>query len=175
MLKFLNTKFDGLSVVEKNPFIDERGTFSRLYCSKLLKVNAFPFEVQQINFSSTIEKATIRGMHYQEKPFEEAKLVTCLKGEIFDVVVDIRKSSPTYGQSFSIVLSDENLKSILIPPGFAHGFQTMKDNCNVLYLHSLPHNKESERGLNPFDPSLDINWPLSVSKISDKDKNYPLI
>ena len=114
-------------------------------------------------------------MHFQVKPFSEDKLVTCILGEIFDVVIDIRLDSPTFLGHHSQILSSKNSKSLLIPAGFAHGFQALSDDCHILYLHSENYSPDYEKGLNPMDPNLNIKWPLFVEEISEKDKTNPFI
>jgi dTDP-4-dehydrorhamnose 3,5-epimerase len=129
----------------------------------------------QQNQSVTLNKGSIRGMHYQLPPFEEIKLIRCVQGSIFDVVVDIRKDSPTFLKHFSIELSAHNNILLYVPMGFAHGFQTLTDNCTVLYNHSQIYQPGFESGLMYNDPLLNINWPLTINTVSNRDNNHPLI
>jgi len=131
--------------------------------------------IAQINHTNTIKKGTIRGLHFQYEPHAEMKLVTCIKGKVWDLAVDLRPDSKTYLQYRGITLSPENHISFLIPRGFAHGFQTLADNSELLYCHSKSYNKNAESGLNPQDPVLSINWPVTVTEISARDKTHPLL
>ena len=173
--KVIKTNIPDLYHLKLSLLEDERGYLKRLYCfdelNKLMGNNS----ISQINHTYTKKKGSIRGMHYQKEPFCEKKIITCLKGKIFDVAIDIRINSPTFLKHFSIILTEDDNQMILIPEGFAHGFQALKDNCELLYLHSKPFNQKSEGGLNSFDPILNINWPLEVTQISDRDKNHPLL
>jgi len=117
----------------------------------------------------------VRGMHFQYPPYAETKIVTCLKGEIFDVAVDIRSHSPTFLQWHSEVLSSENHRSLLIPEGFAHGFQTLTDDCEILYLVTAPYASSFEGGLHPEDPAVSVKWPCKISQISEKDSAHRYI
>jgi len=114
-------------------------------------------------------------MHYQATPFTEIKLVSCIRGEIFDVAVDLRKDSPTYLKWHAEVLSEKNQKSFLIPEGFAHGFQTLSNDCELVYLHTAPFSKEHERGLNYADEKINLSWPIEISEISDRDRSHAMI
>ena len=123
----------------------------------------------------TSKKGTVRGMHFQYPPHAETKLVSCFRGKVFDVAVDLRKDSPTFLQSHAEILSNENLKTFLIPEGFAHGYQTLSDDCEMLYFHTANYVKEAEKGFNSTDPLLRIKWPLKISQISSRDKSHPSI
>jgi dTDP-4-dehydrorhamnose 3,5-epimerase len=173
--KFFDTPLNGLKIIQKKPIEDNRGFFSRFYCAESFSVAGAECQVKQINHSYSRKKGTLRGMHYQEPPFAEVKYVSCIKGSIFDVAIDIRKDSPTFLHWYGEVLSDSNQKSLLIPQGFAHGFQTMVDDCELIYVVSNPYNSTSEHALNPFDARLNVEWPLTVTDISEKDKNCPFI
>ena len=141
----------------------------------LLKNLGFNKSIKQINLSVTKSKGVIRGLHFQSRPFSETKIVTCIRGEVFDVAVDIRKESPTYLRWFGVVLSPDKNNSFFIPDGFAHGFQSLSDNCELVYMHSELYNQDSEGILNAFDPKIAISWPLSVLEMSDRDRNAPMI
>ena len=165
----------GLKLLQRESFGDERGSLSRLFCADELNNAGLNSSVVQVNYTKTKHKGTIRGLHYQNRPFCEIKLLTCLSGEIYDVAVDIRKGSPTYLKWHVEILTAENKKSLLLPEGVAHGFQTLTDDVDLLYCHSEYYNPDAERGLNPFDDLLQITWPLDVSEISDRDKKHPLL
>lgn len=163
--------FSDFKVLKKKNFIDQRGVFSRTFCKNDFKKAGIKFEPKQINFSKNKLKGTIRGLHFQDIKSKESKLVVCLKGKIFDVIVDIRKNSKTYLKSYSIVLSDTNNLILYIPPGYAHGFQTMTNNVDVLYLHNKFFNNKIYRTLNPLDKKIDIKWPIKKIILSKKDLN----
>ncbi len=169
-----DTTISGLKLLQRKPVQDERGFLSRLFCAEELASVGFDKSISQINHTLTINKGTVRGMHYQLPPHAEIKIVSCIRGEIYDVAVDLRKDSPTFMQWYGEVLSAQNQRSFLIPEGFAHGFQTLMNNCELIYLHSAPYVQHSEAALNPLDPILEINWPLSVSEISARDRAHPM-
>lgn len=169
------TGLPGLNIVTRSQQGDARGFLSRLFCAQDLSVAGWHVPIAQINQTFTAHKGTLRGMHYQNVPHAEIKLVQCLQGEIWDVAVDLRPASPTYLQSHGERLSADNGRALLIPEGFAHGFQTLSPDCVLLYLHSAPHHTESEAGLRFDDPALAIDWPLPVSEISERDKHHPLL
>ncbi|TWA56967.1 dTDP-4-dehydrorhamnose 3,5-epimerase [Sinorhizobium medicae] len=131
--------------------------------------------IAQINHTLTRGSGTIRGMHYQRPRHDEAKFVSCLEGVIFDVAIDIRPDSPTNLQWYGEILSAENARSMMIPGGFAHGFQTLTENCELVYLHDKPYAPESEGGLNPLDPRLAISWPLEMAQMSERDRAFAFI
>ncbi len=170
-LRVERTNLEPVKIINRTLMEDNRGFFDRLFCNKELKKILKNKPIKQINHSFTKKKGTLRGLHYQKNPYKEAKIITCLKGKVFDVAVDIRKDSKTYLKKTVNELSDQNNKSIYIPEGFAHGFQAMKDNCILVYFHTEFYNIKSSGYVNPLDPKLDINWPLAISIISDIDKN----
>ena len=172
--KFLTTKFEGLYLLERSPTRDSRGYFERAFCRDEFD-NFSDVSTAQINRSFTNRAGIIRGMHFQNPPFAEQKIITCLTGKIFDVVIDIRKNSPTYLHWQGFELSAENPFSLLIPAGFAHGFQTLSQNCLVEYFVNMPFTPDAEQGINAMDPKLTIDWPLPCAGISDKDKNIPFL
>ena len=174
-LSFAPTPFGNLHIVKRQRNGDLRGFFDRIYCKSEFYDEALNFNVKQVNHSFTHRRGSVRGMHFQVEPYAEEKLVTCLSGEVFDVVVDVRTGSSTFLQNYSQVLSQKNSRSLYIPVGFAHGFQTLTDNCQLLYLHSSNYSPVHERNLNVLDPSLAINWPLPIGEISEKDKNHSFI
>lgn len=166
------TPLDGLVLVTRKRLGDERGWLERLFCADELQQAGWQWGIAQLNRTMTAKRGTVRGMHFQHPPHEEAKFVTCLRGEVFDVAVDIRPGSPTYGKWHGVVLSGENAKSFLIPPGFAHGFQTMTDDVEMFYVHSAPHAPDAEDGLRTDDVTLGIGWPLPITTQSERDKGF---
>ena len=173
-LNIKNTNFEGLFIIEPNIFEDNRGSFSRIFCENELS-SVLDFNIKQINHSVTSKRGTIRGLHFQYEPNSEIKMIKCVKGSVFDVVVDIRRNSETFLKVFSIELSEFNNKIIFIPKGFAHGFQALEDNTELIYLHSSLYKPSNEGALNPVDRILDITWPEDISNISEKDRNHPFI
>jgi dTDP-4-dehydrorhamnose 3,5-epimerase len=160
----------GLFRIQRGKFEDERGLFSRLYCSSGLAQAGFGAAPVQINYSRTSGAGSVRGMHFQHPPFTEAKIVTCLYGEVLDVAVDLRSGSMTFLQWHGEKLSDRSLNSLLIPQGMAHGFQVLSDEAHLLYFHSAPYRAEAEGRVNPLDPALKIAWPLEVRNLSPSDR-----
>lgn len=166
---------EGLVVFEHKPHKDIRGHFQKLYSNKDLQPFLEGQNVVQVNHSFTEHPGTVRGFHFQHPPFSEIKVVTCIRGAIQDVVVDIRQGSPTFLQTFSIELSEVNSLSLLIPSGFAHGFQSLLPNTELIYCHTEEHYPEYEDGLNVLDPKLQVAWPLDVGNLSERDKLHKLL
>lgn len=166
---------DGLKLIQRAPISDNRGFFSRLFCTDELNAAGWKKNIQQINHTKTIAKGSIRGMHYQKNPFAEMKMVSCLQGEIYDVVIDIRPNSSSFLQWHGEVLSSANNTSLIIPEGFAHGFQALTSDCELIYFHSEAYNSASEAGLNFQDPNLSIHWPIEVTEVSERDKLHEFI
>ncbi len=171
----VNTSLSGLKILKRNPIEDSRGFLSRFFCAEEFKAFGFSKPISQINHTLTRQKGTVRGLHYQQPPHAEIKLVSCIKGEVFDVAIDLRKNSPTFLQWHGEMLSENNQRSLLIPEGYAHGFQTLTEDCELIYLHSAPYVKEAEAALNVTDPKLDIAWPLNFTEISERDRLNPMI
>lgn len=169
------TRLPGLAILQRKPVGDARGYFERLYCSEELAPFFARNTIAQINRTLTFARGTVRGMHFQHPPHAELKLVTCVRGEVFDVAVDLRKDSPTFLKWHGEILSQANHRSLLIPEGFAHGFQTLSAECEMIYLHTTTYHPEAEGGLNALDPILAIEWPESVKDRSDRDKISPMI
>jgi len=165
----------GLAALVRSRATDSRGSFSRLWCSETLADHGFDNGPAQINHSVTSRRGTVRGMHYQTPPHSESKLVTCIRGEIYDVAVDIRPDSPTYLRWHAEMLAPDIGRSLLIPEGFAHGFQTLTDDCEIIYCHSKPYVPAAEAALRFDDPALSIPWPLPVTIVSDRDRSHPLL
>lgn len=172
---FVKTPLGGLYKIERKPIQDSRGFFSRFFCTEEFKEIGFTSHIAQINHTRTKKMGVVRGMHYQYPPYTETKIVTCIKGEVFDVALDIRKDSPTFLQWHAEILNTENQSSLYIPEGFAHGFQTIKENCELLYIHSSSYQADAEGALNLKDPKLSIDWPLEITEISERDRKHPMI
>jgi dTDP-4-dehydrorhamnose 3,5-epimerase len=169
---FTETRLAGSYIIELEPFKDERGWFVRYFCMDEFKQIGHKKEWLQMNHSATFEKGSIRGMHYQLPPFTEIKLVRCIAGSVFDVIVDVRKNSPTLMQWFGTELSASNKKMMYIPQGFAHGFQCLTDNCELLYHHTEYYKPNVEAGIKYNDPNINIEWPLPVTVISKRDQAH---
>ena len=165
----------GALTIDTSGFEDERGKFVRFFCSEELKDVLGERIIKQINYSLTVKKGAIRGMHFQYSPKAETKLVRCTQGSVFDVVVDLRKNAKTFLKWYGLKLSSENMKMLYIPEGFAHGFQTLDDNCEMLYLHTECYSPSYEAGICYNDPKIGIEWPLKVTDVSDRDCSHSLL
>lgn len=161
--------------IERQKLTDERGYFSRLFCSDELAAAGWTGPVAQINHSHTTHRGTVRGMHYQRPPHNEMKLVSCLQGEVWDVAVDLRHGSPTFLHWHAEHLSATNDYALLIPPGFAHGFQALSNDAALLYCHSAAYTPDVEAGLHPLEPRAAIAWPLSPAQLSPRDEGQAFI
>ena len=170
-----DTSIEGLKLLHRIVHSDERGYFERLFCMNELSELLNGREIQQVNHTLTKEKGVVRGMHFQYPPHAETKFVSCLKGSVFDVAIDLRRESPTFLQWHAELLTDENHNTLLIPEGFAHGFQTLTTNCELMYFHTEFYEPEVEGALNALDPVLAINWPEEVSGLSPKDQAHPFV
>jgi dTDP-4-dehydrorhamnose 3,5-epimerase len=171
-MKFIPTSLKGSFVIELSIFPDERGWFARYFCKDEFRSIGHDAEWVQMNHSANFLKGTLRGLHYQPPPFSEIKLVRCVNGAIWDVIVDIRNDSPTFLKWFAVELSDANKNMIYIPAGFAHGFQCLTDDCQLLYHHTDYYNPEAQKGIRFDDPLLNISWPLPVSVLSKRDSTH---
>ncbi len=169
------TPIAGLAVVRRRPIGDARGSLTRLFCADELDAAGWHGPIAQINLTTTSERGTIRGMHFQHPPHAETKLVACLRGEVLDIVVDVRRGSPSFLRWHAERLSSVNGLALLVPKGCAHGFQSLVDNVEMLYFHSAAHVPDAEDGLNPLDPRLAIVWPLSPVSLSARDASRPLV
>jgi len=172
---FVDLSLPGLKLIKRNIIDDERGFLSRLFCAAELSSIGLNESIAQITHTYTRKRGTVRGMHYQEEPHCDLKIVSCIRGSIWDVVVDLRSNSPTFLKFHAQLLSEKNCYAMLIPKGFAHGFQTKVDNCELLYFHTTAHNPMAERGLRYDDPLLEINWPDPITTISQRDKSYEMM
>ena len=172
-MNFMSTGLKGSYVIDLVPIEDNRGWFVRTYCKDEFKAIGHTKEWVQLNHSCTNAAGTVRGMHFQRPPFAEIKLIRCIAGKIFDVVIDLRKDSETFLKWFGVELSADNKKMIYIPGGFAHGFQTLTDDCQLIYHHSEYYKPGSEGGIKYNDDRVGIDWPLPVKNVSDRDENHP--
>ncbi|MFZ3182948.1 MAG: dTDP-4-dehydrorhamnose 3,5-epimerase family protein [Pseudomonas sp.] len=174
-LKLIELPLAGLFYLQHQVHEDPRGRFARLFCEGSLAAFGQPFHVRQINHSRTGEQGTVRGLHFQRAPQAEAKLISCLRGEVWDVAVDIRQGSATFLHWHAEHLVAGDGRSLLLPPGFAHGFQALSADAELLYLHSADYAPEYEGGLLASDPRLAISWPLPVTNLSARDAQHPLV
>jgi dTDP-4-dehydrorhamnose 3,5-epimerase len=174
-LQILPLPLDGLCLVCRRSNADTRGSFCRLWSAADLAAYGFPDGPAQVNHSITRQRGTIRGLHYQSPPHTETRLVSCIRGEVYDVAVDLRPDSPTFLRWHAELLSPENGRALLIPEGFAHGFQTLTDNCEIVYCHSRTYVAEAEKGVAFDDPALSIPWPLPPMVMSDRDRSHALL
>jgi len=165
----------GLKLVERQRVGDGRGFLSRLFCAEDLAAAGWEMPIAQVNQTFTAKRGTVRGMHYQFPPHAEMKLVSCLRGRVWDVAVDLRRGSDTVLDWHAEELSADNQRALLIPEGFAHGFQALTDDVELLYCHSDFFNDEAQGGLDPRDPELAIEWPLEITELSDRDAQHPRI
>jgi len=170
-----NTPLDGLCILQRKPVGDSRGYLERLFCSEDLLVHTQGKKIVQINHTFTKDRGTVRGLHFQSPPHAEIKFVSCLRGQVFDVAVDMRDNSPTFLHWFALMLSADNFKTLLIPEGFAHGFQTQSDECEMLYFHTKAYHSGAECGVHALDPKLAIPWPLPVVGLSSRDSAHSFL
>ena len=170
---FVETKLKGAFVIEPERLRDGRGFFARTWCKREFEAHGLNPNLVQCNISFNEKRGTIRGMHYQAKPFEEAKLVRCTIGAIWDVIIDLKADSPTFKKWFAVELTAENRKMLYIPESFAHGFQTLEENTEIFYQMSEYYSPECSRGVRWNDPVFSIKWPEDEIIISDKDRQYP--
>ena len=171
----LDTPLSGLRILQRKPIGDSRGYLERLFCAEELQALAPDKPIAQINRTLTASRGTVRGLHFQRPPHAEIKFVSCLRGEVFDVAVDLRYNSPTFLRWHAELLSADNHKTLVIPEGFAHGFQTLTSDCEMLYFHTAAYQSGAEGGLNSQDPKLAIKWPLSVAVLSERDGSHPML
>ncbi len=170
---FTETKLKGAYIIEIKQLSDERGFFGRSWCKREMEEHGLNGNVVQANTSLSKLKGTMRGMHYQKHPYEETKFLRCTKGAIYDVIVDLRKDSPTFLQWIGVELTEDNYKMIYVPEKFAHGFVTLTDNSEVTYLVTQFYTPGAEAGLRYNDEKLNIQWPVPVKVVSEKDKTHP--
>ena len=170
-----DTPLQRVKRIQRKRIGDTRGYFERLFCTEDLGGLIFGKNIVQINHTLTDKRGTARGLHYQYPPHAETKIISCLRGEIFDVAVDIRRNSPTFLHWYGEILSDENGQSLLIPEGYAHGFQTLTESCELIYLHTAAYCSNAEGALNVLDPRLNIAWPLPIEVLSERDRSHPFL
>lgn len=168
---FLNGAF----IIELEPCKDSRGEFTRLFCQNEFGVLGWHKQIVQINHSFTIKKGVIRGLHFQNPPKAETKIVKCINGSVFDVCIDLRCGSPTFLNWYSNILSGDDHQMVYIPEGFAHGYQTLETNSELIYFHSEFYSPECESGVRYDDPLIAIKWPITITEISEKDKKHNYI
>jgi dTDP-4-dehydrorhamnose 3,5-epimerase len=172
-MKFFETPLKGAFTIELEKREDERGFFARTWDKSEFEEHGIYRIPVQMNTSFSSKKGTIRGMHYQVAPYQESKLIRCVKGAIYDVIIDLRPDSDTFEQWFGVELTEENSKMLFVPEGFAHGFVTLKDETQVIYQVSAVYNFESERIIRYDDPYFNIKWPIEVTVTSEKDRKSP--
>lgn len=169
----VNSAIADLSIIHHQRHEDERGSLERLFAIEVFASAGMDFRAVHINLTHSTHVGTVKGLHMQTKPHEEIKLITCISGRIFDVAVDLRPDSPTYGNWFSVVLSPDKPESLLIPEGFAHGMQCLEPNSIVHYVHSVPYSPDFDSGVNPLDPDIAVAWPLPPRYLSRRDQSLP--
>jgi dTDP-4-dehydrorhamnose 3,5-epimerase len=174
-MRFLETSLAGAFVVELDRHQDERGFFARSFCTAEFAAAGLNAVFVQCNVSFNAHRGTIRGMHWQAAPHEEAKLVRCTRGSLHDVLVDLRPTSPTHRKWMAVELSAANHRQLYVPPGIAHGFQTLEPDTEVFYLMSASFHPECARGLRWDDPTLAIEWPIAGPVLSERDRAWPLL
>jgi dTDP-4-dehydrorhamnose 3,5-epimerase len=172
-MKFFETNLPGAFIIDIDKMEDERGFFARSWCEREADLYGLNPQWRQCNISFNRHKGTLRGMHFQAAPFEEAKLVRCTKGAIYDVIIDLRSNAPSYRKWAAVELTEENRRMLYVPEDFAHGFLTMKDNTEVFYQMSEFYAPNSARGIRWNDPAFGISWPAEINVISDRDNSYP--
>jgi dTDP-4-dehydrorhamnose 3,5-epimerase len=170
---FTPTALGGAYLIDAEPFTDERGFFVRIWCEREFTERGLNPRLAQCSLSFNVKRGTLRGMHYQVAPYEEAKLVRCSRGAIFDVIIDLRPNSPTFRQWLSVSLTAENRRMLYLPEGFAHGFETLEDNTEVAYYISEFYAPDCARGIKWNDPMFGIEWPIEPSVVSPRDRDYP--
>lgn len=174
-MKVHPTPLSGLQVVDTEPVGDARGRFERLFCERDWTPLRSDLRFVQVNLSTTARRGSVRGLHFQRAPAAEAKVIRCLRGEVFDVAVDLRADSPTFLRWHAVVLRAEEPREVFIPEGFAHGFQALSDDVQLLYFHTAPWTPACEGGLRYDDSRLAIAWPLPVTQVSERDRAHPLL
>lgn len=172
---FTGTILKGSYVIDLNSYTDERGSFARYYCQNEFQQIGHTKEWVQMNHSVTNKKGTVRGMHYQVSPYREIKMVKCIAGAVYDVIIDLREGSATFLQWVGIELSAANRKMLYIPEGFAHGFQCLTDDCELLYHHSAVYTPGAEAGIRYNDPLINIQWPMPAAMLSPRDAEHPYL
>lgn len=166
---------EGVCRIERALLGDSRGWLQRVFCEQELKPILRERRIEQVNRTLTTRRGTVRGMHFQFSPSAETKIITCTSGRVFDVALDLRQGSPTFLNWHAEFLDANEPRSLIIPEGCAHGFQTLTDNCEMLYLHTAAYSAEHESGVCPTDPTIEISWPEQITEISERDRKHPLL
>lgn len=174
-MQFLETEIPQATIVRPEPHLDARGSFARVFCVDEFASHGLVTTVAQVNLAVTSDPGTVRGIHYQLSPAAEAKLVRCVRGAVYDVVVDLRASSPTFGSYVGIELAAEEAIALYVPPGCGHGYQALTADATLLYQVSAPYTPALERGVHPTDPDVGIRWPLPPAKLSSRDRALPTL
>jgi len=172
-MRFQQTPLAGAFVIELDPVVDARGLFARTWCAREFAAQGIDMVIRQCNVSVNRARHTLRGMHYQADSHAEARVVSCVRGALFDVIIDLRPESATFKRHFAIELNDDNRRSLYIPPGFAHGFETLTENAEVYYQMSAFYEPSAAKGVRWDDPAFGIRWPAPPQVISDRDRGYP--
>jgi dTDP-4-dehydrorhamnose 3,5-epimerase len=173
--QIVDTPIAGLKIVERLRHADERGFLARMFCAEELAPAGWSKPIVQINQTLTRRSGAVRGLHFQFPPHAEMKLVNCIRGEVWDVAVDLRRGSPTFLKWFGAHLSAENGRALLIPEGFAHGFQTLAEDCEMIYFHNCAYHAAGEGGVHPEEPRLAIRWPQAIAELSARDQGHPML
>jgi dTDP-4-dehydrorhamnose 3,5-epimerase len=173
--RVVDTPIVDLRIVERTPRSDERGFLARLFCAEELQAAGWNKPIVQINQTMTRRLGAVRGLHFQFPPHAEMKLVTCIRGKVWDVAVDLRSGSPTFLKWFGVNLSAGNSRALLIPEGFAHGFQALAEDCELIYFHTCAYHAASEGGIHPEDPRVAIRWPRAFAEMSTRDQGHPML
>lgn len=172
-MRFKETPLPGAYLIDLEKRSDERGFFARLFCAEEFQAHGLESRFLQVNNSHSLKRGTLRGLHYQLEPLAETKLVRCVKGSLYDLILDLRSSSTTFGHSFGATLSAENRLMMYVPKGFAHGFLTLEDDVELLYFVSQRYSRELERGVRWNDPQFQMQWPFPPTIISERDQQHP--
>jgi dTDP-4-dehydrorhamnose 3,5-epimerase len=173
--EIFTTSLAGLRILRRKSIVDSRGFLERLFCAEDLRGLIGDATIVQVNHTLTVKRGTVRGLHFQRPPYAETKFVSCLRGQVFDVAVDLRSGSPTFLKWHAELLSRENHTTLVIPEGFAHGFQALSADCELLYFHTVAYRPESEGAINALDPLVGIKWPEEISEISTRDKSHSML
>jgi len=173
--EIIDTPLQGVKLVRRKPIGDSRGYLERLFCADELEAAIDGKGIMQVNHTLTTKRGAVRGMHFQLPPHAETKLVSCIRGAVFDVAVDLRQGSPTFLEWHGETLSPDNHRTLVISEGFAHGFQTLTENCEMLYFHTAAYHPDAEGAVNAQDPRLAIAWPQAISELSHRDAAHPML
>jgi dTDP-4-dehydrorhamnose 3,5-epimerase len=174
-MNFIETRLPGAFIIDLEPRVDERGFFARTFCELEFSAHGLEKEFVQCNLSMSLKKGTLRGLHFQWEPQSEAKLLRCVRGAIWDVIVDLRPESPFFGRHQSFELSGENRRALYVPKRFAHGYQTLSNDCEVFYQMSNRYAPEAAAGIRADDPALGVQWPMPITQMSGKDRELPTL